>query len=470
MGHVFEPNARARHLQDDRRRQDVEEGALRRRCDRRRSRFRWIPSIRQRSTRRCGRRSVCRGSSPAAAPAAGCTRRPTAARIGRIFRAIPATPRGVLGKHRRRGFGSGPARRLLDRAGEGRRRLPFGRRRRDVEANATTRWKLRQRAFYYMAIYVDPTNPQNDLRAQRRLDCGYRTTAARRLRSLRHAARRQSHRLDQSDATRKFCSKATTAARRFPPTAARRGAPITISRPGSSITSRSTTSFPFHIYGAQQDEGAYRRPERVGRAAPSAIGDWQSVALGESTFVAPQPGNPDDNLRQRLLSDRSCSSTRTTGAARRTSARGRVIMAGASSAETEVPFRLDASRSSSRRRIRKELLIASQVRVVAATITGKTWQASSPDLTRNDPSTEGPDAAARRSAIKPAPKSIPTSRRSRFRRSITNVMWAGSADGLVHVTKDHGAHWSAVTPPAAAADGRRSARSNRRTPQRARHI
>ena len=50
-------------------------------------------------------------------------------------------------------------------------------------------------------------------------------------------------------------------------------------------------------------------------------------------------------------------------------------------------------------------------------------------------------------SIRPVRKRFPTSRHSPFRRSMPNVLWAGSADGLVHVTTDHGANWTAVTPP-----------------------
>ncbi len=50
--------------------------------------------------------------------------------------------------------------------------------------------------------------------------------------------------------------------------------------------------FPFHMYGSQQDEGSFEGPSATpeGKIPLSA---WKRVAYGESTFVAPQPGNPD---------------------------------------------------------------------------------------------------------------------------------------------------------------------------------
>ena len=50
--------------------------------------------------------------------------------------------------------------------------------------------------------------------------------------------------------------------------------------------------FPFHIYGAQQDEAPLKGRVRRG-AARSPVEEWQRVAYGESTFVAPQPGDPN---------------------------------------------------------------------------------------------------------------------------------------------------------------------------------
>ncbi len=70
------------------------------------------------------------------------------------------------------------------------------RRRRRPGSTSTPRWKLRQRAFYYMAIFADPTNPQIAY-APKSTASTARTTAARRGRSSRHPARRQPHHLGQ---------------------------------------------------------------------------------------------------------------------------------------------------------------------------------------------------------------------------------------------------------------------------------
>jgi photosystem II stability/assembly factor-like uncharacterized protein len=77
---------------------------------------------------------------------------------------------------------------------------------------------------------------------------------------------------------------------------------------------------------------------------------------------------------------------------------------------------------------------------------GQTWEQISPDLTRADPSTIGPSGGpltkdqtgvetyATVFAIAPSYHD-------------GNVIWSGSDDGYVHVTRDGGASWQNVTPP-----------------------
>ncbi|MDX1393239.1 MAG: glycosyl hydrolase [Gemmatimonadota bacterium] len=77
---------------------------------------------------------------------------------------------------------------------------------------------------------------------------------------------------------------------------------------------------------------------------------------------------------------------------------------------------------------------------------GSTWEALSGDLTRADPSTlghsggpitgdmNGPEVYATIFAVGPSKIDV-------------DVIWVGSDDGLVHVTRDGGATWTDITPP-----------------------
>ena len=87
-------------------------------------------------------------------------------------------------------------------------------------------------------------------------------------------------------------STATTAERRCRSTAARRGARENNQPTGQYYHVSLDDQFPFHVYGAQQDEGAYEGPSATSSGS-IGIGDWHVVALGESTFVASEPANAD---------------------------------------------------------------------------------------------------------------------------------------------------------------------------------
>ncbi|MEE4154809.1 MAG: glycosyl hydrolase [Erythrobacter sp.] len=77
---------------------------------------------------------------------------------------------------------------------------------------------------------------------------------------------------------------------------------------------------------------------------------------------------------------------------------------------------------------------------------GQSWERISPDLSRADPATLGPSGGPvtlDQTGVETY-ATIFTLAPSRLERG---VMWAGSDDGLVHITRDGGANWMNVTPP-----------------------
>ena len=93
-----------------------------------------------------------------------------------------------------------------------------------------------------------------------------------------------------------------------------------------------------------------------------------------------------------------------------------------------------------------QILYASSNRLWRTTDGGTNWDALSPDLTRADPMTlghsggpitgdmNGPEVYATIFSVGPGKRDA-------------NIIWTGSDDGLVHVTRDGGANWANVTPP-----------------------
>ena len=199
--------------------------------------------------------------------------------------------------------------------------------------------------------------------------------------------------------------------------------------------------FPFHVYGASQDEGAYEGPSATATGS-IAWGDWHGVASGESTFVAPEPGNPevtyggayysvlfrqDDKVGQ----DHDLSPWPT-------------YLGGSPAREQKYRFGWTHPVLFSPAN-NDELLEAAQV-VFSSMDHGATWKVISPDLTRDDKRTEGPsggpiDKDQTGAETYPDVSSLAVSALD------GDELWAGSADGLVHVTTDHGANWKLVTPP-----------------------
>ena len=84
--------------------------------------------------------------------------------------------------------------------------------------------------------------------------------------------------------------------------------------------------------------------------------------------------------------------------------------------------------------------------VFKSTDEGHTWDPISPDLSRNDPSKLGPSGGPITKDTSGAEHycSVATLRECSLE---PGVLWAGSDDGLIHVTRDGGQTWSDVTPP-----------------------
>ncbi len=198
--------------------------------------------------------------------------------------------------------------------------------------------------------------------------------------------------------------------------------------------------FPFHVYGAQQDEGSFEGPSATG-SNNIPLSAWHRVAYGESTFAVPQPGNPDITygsgyysifLRYDMKTEEYQSVSPWPH-----------YQEGASARELKYrlvwthPILFSAARHN-------ELLLGAQY-VLKSTDHGRNWTRISPDLTRNDPATEMPsggpvDLDQSGAELYPALSALAASPLD------GDVIWAGSDDGLVHITTDGGKHWQAITP------------------------
>ena len=189
-------------------------------------------------------------------------------------------------------------------------------------------------------------------------------------------------------------------------------------------------AFPYRVCGGQQESGSACVASR-GNDGQITFREWHPVSVEEYGYVAPDPLDPDVVYGGKL-----------TRYDRRT---GQV---------QEVAPKL--FRGPDYRALRTAPVLFSPVNPHAlyfATNTiwktldgGQNWRQISPDLTRTDsvvPASVGKYATTR-SATARHPGVVYTVAPSYLRESI---MWAGSDDGLIHVTMNGGATWKNVTPP-----------------------
>jgi len=306
--------------------------------------------------------------------------------------------------------------------------------------HTNNQWKLRQRAFYYTAIFADPTNAKRAYAPN--VDSLYVTRDGGKVwKALDGIPHGDNHIVWINPNHPNILLEGNDG-----------GATVSVNggKTWSSESNQPTgqvyhvsldDQFPFHLYGASQDEGAW---EYVSAETGGAIppGDLFAVALGESTFIAPDPDDPLVTYGSGYYSALA-QFNRRTGHEKNISPWPR-YMPGTSAAEAKYRFGWTHPIFFSPANPH-ELLVAAQV-VFSSTDRGQTWKVISPDLTRNDPSTQGPTGGPVYNDQTGA-ETFPDIASLAVSPLDRDVLWAGSADGLVHVTKDHGASWIAVTPP-----------------------
>ena len=189
--------------------------------------------------------------------------------------------------------------------------------------------------------------------------------------------------------------------------------------------------FPYRVYGSQQDSGT------AGVLSRSDYGeillqDWYSLGGMEYSFIAPDPANPNyvysngwyDSV---VRYDKSTTEIAT------------LFERGQKYRGSGMPPLVFSPQDPS-------LLYLGMQMVLKTSDGGKSWQELSPDLTgyvekeqkegeQNQPGQEAPPALT---ALSPSPKQA-------------GMMWAGTSNRLVQLSRDGGANWQNVTPPGLAA-------------------
>lgn len=198
--------------------------------------------------------------------------------------------------------------------------------------------------------------------------------------------------------------------------------------------------FPFRIYGAQQDNSTIRI---LHRSQGSSISEqhWEPSAGGESAHLAPDPLN-NDIVYGGTFKGYMMRKDHVTGQTRSVNVYPD-NPAGSGAEVMKYRFNWNFPVMFSPNDHKK--LYAGSNYLHMTTNEGQSWEVISPDLTRNDPETikssGGPITQDNTGAEFYA--NIFAMNESTLE---PGVIWTGSDDGLIHVTKDGGKNWENVTP------------------------
>jgi photosystem II stability/assembly factor-like uncharacterized protein len=198
---------------------------------------------------------------------------------------------------------------------------------------------------------------------------------------------------------------------------------------------------PFRIYGGQQDNTTV---SIASRSLYGGIGvsDYYDVGGGESAHITFDPDDP------RLVYATSINGTLTeydhaTGLERTIIPYPELVYGKDSK---DLKYRTNWNAPVALSPHDPTVIYYGTHKVLKSTDRGATWQAISPDLTRNDPARQG------RNGGPLTPENVG----AEFYHTIFYLLesprepghlWVGSDDGLVHLSRDGGASWSDVSPP-----------------------
>lgn len=198
--------------------------------------------------------------------------------------------------------------------------------------------------------------------------------------------------------------------------------------------------FPFRIYAAQQDNSTIRIEHRTEGFGISEE-NWEETAGGESAHIAVDPTN-DDIVYGGSYGGFLTRVNHDNGTVRAINVWPDNPM-GHGAEDMKYRFQWNFPIIFSRHDAKKLYTFSNHVHL--STNEGASWEVISPDLTRNDPTKLGPSGG-------PITKdntgveyyaTLFAANESPLQEGL---IWVGSDDGLIHLTRDGGKNWENITP------------------------
>lgn len=202
-----------------------------------------------------------------------------------------------------------------------------------------------------------------------------------------------------------------------------------------------TNHVPYHVAGAQQDNSTIALPSD-GWDHMNELGEWgYDVGGGESGYIVSHPLNPNvyyAGSQGALLTRKDVS----TGQIRDIQVYPRFFSGEPASSLPERwqwTFPIVFSPKD------PNVMYTCSQHVWKTTDDGQSWEKISPDLTYADPETLGPTGGEITKDMN-GPEIYATVFALAPSHHDVNIIWAGSDDGRIHITRDGGKRWSEVTP------------------------
>ncbi len=189
-------------------------------------------------------------------------------------------------------------------------------------------------------------------------------------------------------------------------------------------------SFPYNVFGGQQESGSVGIASR-GNDGSVTFREWHPVAVEEYGYVAVDP--LDNNI---IYGGKISRFDKRTGQVQNISPQlGR-----------RGDYRFLRTAPILFSPIDKKTLYFAGNVLFKTTTGGKTWEAISPDLSREAWDIPASVGIYTNAEMKSMPRRGVIYTIAPSFKDI-NTIWCGTDDGLIHLTKDGGKHWTNVTPP-----------------------